>query len=80
MTDSKPSFLAELACYGIKNVNESMIVGHYDSYPQDLAQIEKEICSKSSNVLFGWHVHCSIVHLARECVSRYLSSGGKLSH
>ena len=37
MTVPKQSFLAELACYGIKNVDESMIVGHYGSDLQYLA-------------------------------------------
>ena len=78
MTVPKQSFLAELVCYGIKNVDESKIVGHYGSDPQDLAQIQKEISSKISDVLCGWHVHCSVLHLARECAVRYLSSGGML--
>ena len=78
MTVPKQSFLADLACYGIKNVDESKIVSHYGSDPHDLAQIEKEILSKVSIVLRGWHAHRSIVHMARECASRYLSSGGML--
>lgn len=78
MTVSKPSFLADLACYGIKNVDTSKIASHFGSDPQDLAQTEKEISSKISDVLRGWKAHRSIVYLARECASRYLLSGGKL--
>ena len=78
MTVAKLLFLADLAYYEIKNVDESKIVCHYGSDSKALAQIEKEISTKISDVLKDWDIHCSIVHLAKECASRYLSSGGKL--
>ena len=78
MTVPKASFLADLAYYEIKNVDESKIVCHYGSDSKGLAQIEKEISTKISDVRNAWHVHRSVVHLAKECASRYLLSGGKL--
>ena len=82
MTVPKAAFLAELAYYGIKNVDRSKIIYQFGTNVQCLAHALHEIRAKITAVttaeIMAWDIHCAAITLAKECVSRYLSSGSEL--
>ena len=82
MTVPKAAFLDELAYYGIKNVDCSKIIYQFGKNVQCLAHAFHEIRAKITAVttaeIMAWDIHCAAITLAKECVSRYLSSGSEL--
>ena len=82
MTVPKAAFLDELAYYGIKNVDCSKIIYQFGKNVQCLAHAFHEIRAKNTAVttaeIMAWDIHCAAITLAKECVSRYLSSGSEL--
>ena len=78
LTVPKPLFLADLAYYGIENVDASKIVYHFGTASPCLADIEEELSTKMEDEIQAWYSHRAIALLAKECASQYMTSGGKL--
>ena len=61
LTIPKPLFLADLAYYGIENVDASKIVYHFGAASPCLADIEEELSTKMVNNLACINILYSIV-------------------
>ena len=78
MTVPKPLFLADLAYYGIENVDASKITCHFGTASPSLADIQKEMDKRMRGVIHDWYSHRTIVLLAKECALQHMGSGGNL--
>ena len=78
LTVSKPSFMADLVYYGVKNVDEKKVVRCCDPALRNLINIEKRLCAKHYVVTRRWVVHHISMLFANECANGYVISGGKL--
>ena len=82
MTVPKAAFLAELAYYGIKDVDQSKITYQFGTDVKCLAHalydIRAEIRAVITREIMDWDIHCAAVTLAKECVSHFMTSGSDL--
>ena len=83
MTVPKAAFLAQLAYYGIEDVDHSKITYQFGTNVQCLAHALYDICAEIRAVItseiMDWDIHCAAVTLAKECVSRFMTSGSDLT-